>query len=91
MHPEYPCAHCGIGAAAATVLEGLFGSGPFQFSASTGMLGGAIRPYGSFQEFEEEEAISRIYAGVHFRWSNYVGELVGKQVGKKVLESLAMR
>ena len=91
MHPEYPCAHCGIGAAAATVLEGLFGSGPFQFSASAGMLGGAIRPYGSFREFEEEEAISRIYAGVHFRWSNYVGELVGKQVGKKVLESLAMR
>jgi hypothetical protein len=89
MHPEYPCAHCGIGAAAATVLEGLFGSGPFHFAVSTGTLGGVVRPYSSFREFEEEEAISRIYGGVHFRWSNLIGEFVGKQVGKKVLESLA--
>ena len=91
MHPEYPCAHCGIGAASATVLEGLFGAGPFHFAASTGMLGGAIRPYSSFREFEEEEAISRIYGGVHYRWSNMVGEFVGKQVGKSVLQSLAAK
>src|SRR5262245_55160215 len=45
MHPEYPCAHCGIGAAAATLLEGLFGSGPFHFAARTGQLDGALRPY----------------------------------------------
>jgi hypothetical protein len=25
---------------------------------------------------------------VHFRWSNAVGEIVGKQVGEKVLEAL---
>jgi hypothetical protein len=91
MHPEYPCAHCGVGAAAATVMEGLFGSGTFHFAVSTGALGGTIRPYSSFRQFEEEEAISRIYGGVHFRWSNLVGEFVGKQVGKKVLESLAIR
>jgi hypothetical protein len=91
MHPEYPCAHCGIGAAAATVMEGLFGAGTFNFPARTGAMGGAIRPYSSFRQFEEEEAISRIYAGVHYRWSNSVGEFVGKQVGKKVLERLAPR
>jgi hypothetical protein len=91
MHPEYPCAHCGIGAAAATVLQGLFGDETFHFPARTGALGGAIRPYSSFRQFEEEEAISRIYAGVHFRWSNSVGEFVGKQVGKTVLTSLAAR
>jgi hypothetical protein len=89
MHPEYPCAHCGVGSAAATVLESLFGTGPHHFAARTGAIGGAIRPYGSFRQFEEEEAMSRIYAGVHFRWSNMVGEFVGKQVGKKVLASLA--
>jgi hypothetical protein len=91
MHPEYPCAHCGIGAAAATVMEGLFGSGTFHFPARTGALGNAVRAYSSFRQFEEEEAISRIYAGVHFRWSNHAGEFVGKQIGKKVLESLAPR
>jgi hypothetical protein len=91
MHPEYPCAHCGIGAAAAVVLEGLFGPGPFHFAVRTGQLGDALRPYTSFRQFEEEEAVSRIYGGVHFRWSNAVGEAVGKQVAKKVLESLAPR
>ena len=87
MHPEYPCAHCGVGAAASTVLQRLFGSGPFPFSA-TAAPDVAPRAFGRFREFEEEEAISRIYAGVHFRWSNAVGEIVGKQVGEKVLEAL---
>ena len=81
----------GIGAAAATVMEGLFGAGTFNFPVRTGAMGGAIRPYSSFRQFEEEEAISRIYAGVHYRWSTSVGEFVGKQVGKKVLERLAPR
>jgi len=87
MHPEYPCAHCGIGTAASTVMQGLFGSGPFPFSAAA-VPNVAPRTFGSFREFEEEEAISRIYGGVHYRWSNGVGELVGKQVGEKVLGAL---
>jgi len=87
MHPEYPCAHCGIGTAASTVMQGLFGSAPFPFSAAA-LPNVAPRAFGSFREFEEEEAISRIYGGVHYRWSNGVGELVGKQVGEKVLGAL---
>jgi hypothetical protein len=90
MHPEYPCAHCGVGATASTILQGLFGSGPFPFSA-TAAPNMAPRAFGSFREFEEEEAISRIYGGVHFHGSNAVGEIVGKQVGEKVLETLKPR
>jgi hypothetical protein len=91
MHPEYPCAHCGFGSAASTVLQGLFGSGPFAFSARTGALNGELRAYGSFREFEEEEAISRIYAGLHFRHSTAVGASMGRQVGQIVLEALKPR
>ena len=36
------------------------------------------RAFGSFRQFQEDEAISRIYGGVHFRWSNTVAELVGR-------------
>jgi len=90
MHPEYPRAHCGIGTAASTVMQGLFGSGPFPFSAAA-LPNVAPRGFGSFREFEEEEAISRIYGGVHYPWSNGVGELVGKQVGEKVLGALRPR
>jgi hypothetical protein len=88
MHPEYPCAHCGVGAAAATVMEHVFGYAPFHFAVSTGTLNGLTRPYESFREFAEEEAASRIYAGVHYRWSNIVGEAVGRQVGALVIERL---
>jgi hypothetical protein len=88
MHPEYPCAHCGVGAAAATVMEHVFGYAPFHFAVSTGTLNGLSRPYESFREFAEEEAASRIYAGVHYRWSNIVGEAVGRQVGARVIKRL---
>jgi hypothetical protein len=91
MHPEYPCAHCGVGAAAAAVMEHAFGYAPFQFAVSTGTLNGLARPYESFREFAEEEAVSRIYAGVHYRWSNIVGEAVGRQVGARVIEILQMQ
>jgi hypothetical protein len=88
MHPEYPCAHCGVGGASAAVMEHIFGYAPFHFKASTGTLNGLTRPYESFREFAEEEAASRIYAGVHYRWSNIVGEAVGRQVGERVIERL---
>jgi hypothetical protein len=48
----------------------------------------APRSFNSIREYEEEEAISRLYGGVHFRWSNVVGEIVGKQVGERVLDAL---
>jgi hypothetical protein len=88
MHPEYPCAHCGVGAAAGVVVEQIFGTAPFHFEVSTGMLNGLTRPYESFREFAEEEAESRIYAGVHYRWSNIAGEAVGRQVGMRVVARL---
>jgi hypothetical protein len=88
MHPEYPCAHCGVGGAAAAVMEHVFGYAPFHFKVSTGTLNGLTRPYESFREFAEEEASSRIYGGVHYRWSNIVGEAVGRQVGTRVIERL---
>ena len=47
--------------------------------------GGVTRHYRSFRQFAEEESVSRIYAGVHYRWSNYAGEALGRQVGAVVM------
>jgi hypothetical protein len=91
LHPEYPCAHCGVGAAAATVMEHAFGYAPFHFEVSTGALNGMKRPFESFRQYAEEEAASRIYAGVHYRWSNVVGDAVGRQVGARVVETLQLQ
>ncbi len=78
MIPEYPCAHCGLGSAVQTVLEALAGTGPIELTVKSGDV---TRHYQSFRQYAEEESLSRIYAGVHYRWSNYTGESMGRQVG----------
>jgi hypothetical protein len=84
MIPEYPCAHCGLGAAVQIVLEGFAGTGPIDLTVKSEQI---TRRYHSFRQFAEEESLSRIYAGVHYRWSNYVGESIGHQVGAAELEA----
>lgn len=80
LFPEYPCQHCIVGGAAAAVLEQELGDGAVAFTVSG--PGGVVRAYRSFRHFAEEEAISRIYAGVHYRWSLIVGAALGQQVGE---------
>ena len=82
LHPEYPCAHCSVGAAAAGVLERTAGLEPLQRTVTDGSV---TRHYTSFRQFADEEAISRIYAGVHFRWSNEAGSIMGRQVSDRVI------
>ncbi len=79
LFPEYPCQHCIVGAAAAAVLEQAMGDGAVAFTVDG--PGGAVRAYRSFRHFAEEEAVSRVYAGVHYRWSVIVGTALGQQVG----------
>lgn len=85
-HPEYPCGHCGAAAAAQTVLESMFGDGPQDFVLS---VDGATRRYHSFRHYAEEENISRLYAGAHFRWSMRVGDTMGRDVGAQVVRAVA--
>ena len=86
MIPEYPCAHCGLSAAAQVVLEGLAGDQPFELIVKSGEI---TRNYHSFRQFAEEDSISRIYGGVHYRWSLYVGDEMGRQVGQLELKQAA--
>ena len=80
LFPEYPCQHCIVGGAAAAVLQQELGEGAIAFTVCG--PGGAVRAYRSFRHFAEEEAISRVYAGVHYRWSLIVGAALGQQVGE---------
>jgi hypothetical protein len=96
MHPEYPCAHCGFGSAASTVLQGLFGSGPFAFSARTGALNGELRAYGSFREFEEEERRSPEFTrafifGIRLRLAPRWAGKSGKSCSKRSSQGVERR
>jgi membrane-associated phospholipid phosphatase len=86
MHPEYPCGHCVVIAALATVLaaEGPPPAGGITVTSEA--LPGAVRTVGSWAALVDEISVSRIYAGAHFRSSTEAGTALGRRVAEFALE-----
>ena len=89
MHPEYPCGHCALGAAAEVVMTAEFGHNA-AFTVTMPGPAGVTRAYTSFAAFAEEEAYSRIVGGIHFRSSMVAGDDLAHKVVEQLL-SKAMR
>jgi len=82
MHPEYPCAHCIVSGAVGTVLHAEIGTGPMPtLTTPSPTAKGAARSWTTVDDFMQEVAQARIYAGVHYRTSTEVGTAMGKQIG----------
>ena len=89
MHPEYPCAHCIVSASLGAVLAAELGTGPMpKLSSTSYTAGGAVRTWGSVDDFVQEVAVGRIYDGVHYRNSSEVGTAMGKAVGELAVKRL---
>jgi membrane-associated phospholipid phosphatase len=84
--PSYPGAHAVISTAAATVLNSLFPRDRFEFAVTSEVLPGVERSFENFSAAAEEAAVSRIFAGVHFRSDLSAGQQLGRQVAHSVLE-----
>ena len=86
--PAYPSGHSTMGGAAAEVLTDIFGNYyPMTDRCHEGRQdfeGGAPRHFNSFYEMANENAISRIPLGVHFRMDCDQGVNLGIRVGRKV-------
>jgi hypothetical protein len=83
MHPEYPCAHCIVSSAVATVLRAELGDGPTPTLTTTSpTAGGASRSWSKIDDFVREVSEARICDGVHFRHSTEVGVAMGRRVGE---------
>jgi membrane-associated phospholipid phosphatase len=84
--PSYISGHSTFSAAAATVLDSLFGSS-FAFTDSgdpTKQL--APRHFTSFDEAAQAAGMSRIFGGIHFMSDNVYGLQVGREVGQYVVQ-----
>ena len=91
-HPEYPCAHCIVASAAATVLEAAMGDAPAKLSGTSATLPGAVRSWSNPSELVAEVGEARIWDGVHYRNSTVVGAEMGKKLGQLVVaKELAAR
>lgn len=77
--PEHNSTHAVTGAAAAKVLA-LTISDRHTFAIESPTLPGITRTYERFSTAAEEEGISRIFCGIHFRHGMNAGLLQGRQV-----------
>jgi membrane-associated phospholipid phosphatase len=86
---DYPSTHSVLGKASATVLAESFRTDriTFDFNSPTALPGKEVRRYHSFAFAATENALSRLYAGIHFRFSTDVGVALGSKVGKEVVEN----
>jgi hypothetical protein len=85
MHPEYPCAHCILSAAAAAVIDSTGGLGDLrEISLTSTTAPGITHRWTSLESFTLEVANARIWAGFHYRSSARVGAAMGREVGSYV-------
>lgn len=82
MHPEYPCAHCITSAAISTVLRNIVGDDFGEFSLTSPTAPGVTRKWTRLQDYSDEVANARIYAGFHYRFSTEVGKDMGRKIGE---------
>lgn len=91
--PDMPSTHSALGMAAATVLAQTFGRDRvrFSFASSTALPDGAVRRFESFSQAAQENADSRVKAGLHFRFAVEAGLQLGRQIGQHVVHTALTR
>jgi hypothetical protein len=87
MHPEYPCAHCITSSAVGAVLTNVLGDQIPEFTLTSTTLPGVTRKWKSIEDYNQEVAGARIYAGFHYRFSTIVGREMGRNVGDLVAKT----
>lgn len=85
--PSYPGAHSVISAGGAAVLSSFFGDDDFSFAVRSEVLPGVERSFRSFPAAAEEAGLSRIFAGVHFRFDHNAGKQLGRRVADYVVDN----
>ena len=87
--PSYPSGHATFGAAAGEVLKAIFGN-KIQFTdrshETKKEFNGTPRKFTTIDAMVNENALSRLYLGVHYRMDCEEGLNVGKIIGKKAVE-----
>lgn len=90
-HPEYPSGHSAFSGAAATVLAAFVGSDECQFSVCSDAMPGVERFFHRFSDAAFEISMSRVYGGIHYRFSCEDGLAIGRAVAREVVRRGAER
>jgi len=86
-YPTYSGNAATNGFASSRVLDSVFGNAvPFDVHWDAYGFPGVTQSYSSFTQAAQEEADSRIYGGIHFRFDSVAGQQIGTNVGGYVLD-----
>ncbi len=86
-HPEYPCGHC----VASGLIAGLLAAetpGPVVVHSDNVPLPMTLT-FNDWNSFMTAASLSRTQAGVHFRFSNEAGQLMGQRIATLALQRFA--
>jgi hypothetical protein len=85
---DYPSTHSALGNASAAVLAHVFGDGTaFTMTSNTASPSGSTRSFVSFSQAADENADSRVMAGIHFRFSCEAGQKLGDDVADWIIRN----
>jgi hypothetical protein len=85
-HPEYPCGHCLSAAAVGGIIESEFGDRMPPLIVEDGDK--MLRRYTAIMQFVDEVSASRIWGGLHYRFSAEAGKAAGLAIGRSARERL---
>jgi hypothetical protein len=80
--PDYLSGHSTFSGAASVVLAMFYGSDDVVFTTGSDFLQGVRRTFTSFSAAADEAALSRLYGGIHFAFSNRDGLQAGRAIGE---------
>lgn len=86
-HPEYVSGHSVFSGSGAEILRLYFGTDRIAFIATSDSVPGVERRYQSFSECEQEIAISRVYGGIHYRFSAIDGLIISHAIAREIFKN----
>jgi hypothetical protein len=86
---DYPSTHSTLGAGAAEVLKLSFRTDcvPFAMDSLTALPANPVRSFTTFTQAADENADSRVRAGIHFRFATEQGKALGRNVGSYIVKN----
>ncbi|HEU4557115.1 MAG TPA: vanadium-dependent haloperoxidase [Longimicrobium sp.] len=88
--PEYPCGHCTVAAALGEVMKAEVGPRPAAGVrvSSIVITNSVVQVLPTWDEWVRQVSDSRIYGGVHYRFSNEAGEEIGRRAARAALAKM---
>ncbi len=84
---DFPSTHSALGNAAATVLVRLIGNNnSFSMTSPTALPESKERSFSTIYQAADENANSRVIAGIHFRFSCMAGQQLGNEIGNWIVD-----